>query len=125
MIIGYYSPARAGGSIHLRNFEPGSWKELYTGKYFLLAVHGLKRIREVHHLRDLDVQCDRVTDSLLMAHLLDPGKDEDHGYNLNKLGYEFRDDYPIMTGDLFALDYPDFLYQSLSHDAELIFRLAE
>ena len=83
MIIGYYSPARAGGSIHLRNFEPSSWKDLYTGKYFLLAVHGLKRIRELYQLRDLDVQYDRVLDTRLMAHLLDPGKDEDHGYNLN------------------------------------------
>ena len=125
MIIGYYNPARARGSIHLRNIQPHAWKELYTGKYFLLAVHGLKRIRELYQLRDLDVQCDRVIDSRLMAHLLDPGKDEDHGYNLNKLGYKYRDDYPIMTGDLFALDYPDFLYQSLSHDAEMIYRLAE
>ena len=32
---------------------------------------------------------------------------------------------PLMTGNLFALDYPEFLYQSLSHDAELIYRLAE
>ncbi len=125
MIIGYYSPARAGGSIHPCNIQPHSWKELYTGKYFRVAVHGLKRIREVHHLRDLDVQYDRVLDTRLIAHLLDPGLDEDHGYHLNHLAHEYEDGYPLMTGNLFELDYPDFLYQSLSHDAEMIYRLAE
>jgi hypothetical protein len=30
-----------------------------------------------------------------------------------------------MTGNLFALDYPEFLHDSLCHDAELIYRLAE
>ncbi|MGO9570235.1 MAG: hypothetical protein ACLP5H_22120 [Desulfomonilaceae bacterium] len=73
----------------------------------------------------MDVQSDRVIDSRLMAHLLDPGKDEGHGYRLNQLACDYEDEYPVMTGDLFALDYPDFLYQSLSHDAELIYRLAE
>ena len=125
IIIGYYSPARGRGSIHLRNFQPDSWKDLYSGKYFHLAIHGLKRIREVHHLRELDVQYDRVLDTKLMAHLLDPGRDEDHGYHLNHLAHEYGDEYPVMTGDLFALDYPDFLYQSRSHDAEMIYRLAE
>ncbi len=60
-----------------------------------------------------------------MAHLLDPGKDEDHGYRLNRLAHEYEDEYPVMTGDLFGMDYPEFLYQSLSHDAELIYRLEE
>ena len=50
-------------------------------------------------LRDLDVQCDRIIDTKLMAYLLDPGKDEDHGYNLNALAHGYEDDYPVMTGD--------------------------
>ncbi len=65
-----------------------SWKDLYTGKHFRLAVHGLKRIREHYQLRDLGVEYDRVIDTKLMAHLFDPGKDEDHGYNLNQLAHE-------------------------------------
>lgn len=125
IIIGYYSPVRGRGSIHLRNELPDSWEDLYSGKYFRLAVHGLKRIREVHHLRVLDVHTDRVIDTKLMAHLLDPGQDEDHGYHLNHLAHEYEDGYPLMTGNLFELDYPEFLYQSLSHDAEMIYRLAE
>ena len=124
-IISYYSPGSSAGSIHLYNSEPDSWKDLYTGKYFRLCVHGLKRIREHYGLRDLDLQYDRVLDTKLTAHLLDPGKDEDHGYHLNHLAHEYQDEYPVMTGNLFELDYPDFLYQSLSHDAEMIYRLAE
>jgi DNA polymerase-1 len=126
LIVGYFGSGGAMGSIHLRNVQPDSWKDLYTGKHFRVAVHGLKRIREVHGLRDLDVRPDRVIDIRLMAHLLDSSKDGGHGYNLNRLAQEFEDDdYPVMTGNLFALDYPEFLYQSLCHDAELIYRLAE
>jgi DNA polymerase I len=125
LIIGYFGPGATGGTIHLQDLQSDSWKDLYTGKYFRVAVHGLKRIREVHHLRDLAVQCDRVIDTKLVAYLLDPGQDEDHGYYLNRLVHEYNDDYPVMTGDLFALDYPEFLYQGLSLDVELIYRLAE
>jgi DNA polymerase I len=125
VIIGYYSPAIGQGGIRLHNVQLDSWKDLYSGKYFRLAVHGLKRIQEQHQLRDLDVQPDRVIDTKLMAYLLDPGQDEDHGYSLNRLTHAYEDEYPLMTGDLFALDYPEFLYQSLSHDAALIYRLAE
>ena len=113
-IIGYYSPGQGSGSIHLHNTQPDSWEDLYSGKYFRLAVHGLKRIQEQHQLRDLYVQPERVIDTKLMAYLLDPGRDEDHGYHLNRLAREYGDDYPLKTGDLFALDYPEFLYQSLS-----------
>ena len=125
LIIGYFSPGATKGNIHLHDVQSDSWKELYTGKYFHVAVHGLKRIQEVHGLRDLDVRHDRIIDSKLVAYLLDPGQDEDHGYNLNRLAHGYEDDYPVMTGDLFALDYPEFVYESLSHDAEVIYRLAE
>jgi DNA polymerase I len=125
LIIGYYGPAQGSGSIHLHDAHPNSWKDLYSGRYFRLAVHGLKRIREQHQLRELDVQPGRVIDTRLMAHLLDPGRDEDHGYHLNRLVHEYGEDYPLMTGNLFELDHPEFLYQSLSLDAELIYRLAQ
>lgn len=124
-IIGYYGPGKGSGIIHLHDAQPDFWKDLYSGKYFRLAVHGLKRIQEQLQLRDLDVQPERVIDTKLMAHLLDPGRDEDHAYHLNRLTREYGDDYPLITGNLFAMDYPEFLYKSLSHDAELIYRLAE
>jgi DNA polymerase I len=127
LIIGYFSPGPAPnkGNIHLHDAKSDSWKDLYTGRHFRVAVHGLKRIREVHHLKDLDVQYDRIIDTKLMAYLLDPGQDEDHSYNLNGLAQKYEDDYPVMTGELFALDFPEFLYQGLAYDAELIYRLAE
>lgn len=125
LIVGYYSSGGIAGSIHLADAQVDLWKDLYSGKYFRVAVHGLKRIREFHHIRDLDVQPDRVLDTKLMAHLLDPGLDEDHSYHLNRLAHEHEDHYPVMTGNLFALDYPEFLYRGLSYDAALIFRLAE
>ena len=125
LIIGYYSPGQGSGGFHLHDSHPDSWKDLYSGRYFRLALHGLKRIQEQHRLRDLDVQPDRAIDTKLMAYLRDPGRDEDHGYHLNRLAREYGDDYPLMTGDLFASDYPEFLYQSLSHDAEMIYRMGE
>jgi DNA polymerase I-like protein with 3'-5' exonuclease and polymerase domains len=125
LIIGCYSPGKGAGSIHLRDAQPDSWKDLYTGRYFRICIHGLKRIQEQLQLRDLDVQHDRVIDTKLKAHLLDPGRDEDHGYHLNRMAHEYGDDYPLMTGDLFAVDYPEFLYEALSHDAKMIYRLAD
>jgi hypothetical protein len=120
MIIGYFSPGAAIGDIHLQDIRSDSWKDLYTGKYFRVAVHGLKRIQEAHGLGELDVQYDLTIDTKFMAYLLDPGQDEDHGYNLNALAHEYEDDCPVMTGELFPLDYPEFLYHTLAHDAERI-----
>ena len=61
-----------------------------------------------------------------MAHLLDPGRDDDHGYRLSALVPEYlNQDYPYMGEDLFAKDYPEFLRRCLEKDAELVFRLAE
>jgi hypothetical protein len=67
MIMGYYSLGKGAGSIHLRSVQQESWRDLYSGRYFRLAVHGLKRIQEQHQLRDLDAQPDRVIDTKLMA----------------------------------------------------------
>ncbi len=61
-----------------------------------------------------------------MAHLLDPGRDDDHGYDLSALVREYLDqDYPYMGEELFAKDYPEFLHQCLAKDAELVRHLAE
>ena len=96
---------------------------LYTGKHFPVAVHGLKRMREVYQIRDLDLDHERVWDTRLMAHLLDPGRDDDHGYRLSALVREYlNQDYPYMGENLFAEDYPEFLHHCLEKDAELVRR---
>ena len=60
-----------------------------------------------------------------MAHLLDPSRDDDHGYRMSALAKEHLDqDYPYRGEGLFAEDYPEFLHHCLEKDAELIHGLA-
>lgn len=60
-----------------------------------------------------------------MAHLLDPGRDDDHGYRLSAVVREYLNrDYPYMGEGLFAHDYPEFLHHCLEKDAELVCGLA-
>jgi DNA polymerase I len=126
-IIGYYNPEIGAGHIRFPQTElKAAVGLLYTGQRFPVAVHGLKRMREVYQLRDLDLEHERVWDTRLMGHLLDPGRDDDHGYRLSALVREHLDhDYPYMGENLFAKDYPEFVHLFLEKDAELVFNLAE
>jgi DNA polymerase-1 len=126
-IIGYYSPETGAGNIGLSQGElKSSIGLLYTGNHFSVAVHGPKRLCEVYQLRDIELAPNRVWDARLMAHLLDPGQDYDHGYRLSALVHEhLNQDYPYMGELLFAEDYPDFLSGCVEKDAELSYRLAE
>ncbi len=127
VFIGYYNPATGPGHIVLtRNKLKSASEVLYTGKYFPIAVHGLKRIREAYELPDLELEHEKIWDTRLMGHLLDPGRDDDHGYQLSALVREYlKQDYPYIGEDLFAQDYPEFLFRGLEKDAELIFHVAE
>lgn len=127
IIIGYYNPEAGAGYITLSQSELKSAAALlYTGKRFPVAVHGLKKMREVYQLRDLPLEHERVRDTRLMAHLLDPSRDDDHGYCLSALVEEYlHQDYPYMGEDLFAHDYPEFLYHVVEKDAGLVHELAE
>jgi hypothetical protein len=99
---------------------------LFSGNEFSVAVHGLKRIREVYGLGELNLNPDRVLDTRLMAHLVDPGQDELHRYRLKHLVHEYlAEPYPVRQHEFFALDRPDFLAGCLERDAQMIYRLAE
>ena len=127
-IIGYYSPETGAGHITLPQSElKAAAGLLYTGKHFPVAAHGLKRVCEVFQIGDLELdEHQRVWDTRLMAHLLDPARDDDHGYRLSVLVREYLErDYPYMGEDLFAQDYPEFLHHCLEKDAELVWRLAD
>ena len=126
-MIGYYRPETGAGHITLKQSElRHAAGLLYTGKYFPVAVHGLKRMREVYQIRDLEIDPLRVWDTRLMAHLLDPSRDDDHGYWLSALVQEYlNQDYPYMGENLFAQDYPEFFHQFLEKDAGLVHDLAE
>jgi DNA polymerase I len=126
-IIGYYSLETGSGHITLPQTElKAAIGSLYTGKHFPVAVHGLKRMCEVFQIRDMELEPERVWDTRLMAHLLDPGRDDDHGYRLSALVREYlNQDYPYMGEELFAQDYPEFLHHCLERDAELVRHLVE
>ncbi|MFC1833800.1 DNA polymerase [Thermodesulfobacteriota bacterium] len=125
-IIGYYSPPIGEGHFQIpANELESAAEQLYTARHFPLAIHGLKRMREVYRLRDLGPAPQRVWDTRLMAHLLDPDRDDDHGYRLSALVKECLDqDYPYRGERLFASDHPEFLHQCLEKDAELVHGLA-
>jgi DNA polymerase I len=126
-IIGYFTPETGAGHITFPQRELRSAAALlYAGKHCPVAVHGLKRMREVYQLRDLDLEHERVWDTRLMAHLLDPSRDDDHGYRLSALVREYlNQDYPYMGESLLAHDYPEFLHHFLEEDAGLVYELAE
>lgn len=127
VVIGYHSPQMGSGHITFPASELISAAELlYTGKHFPLVVHGLKKIREVYQLRDLELDPRRVWDTRLIAHLLDPSRDDDHGYRLSALVREYLNrDYPYIGEDLFAQDCPKFFHHFLEKDAGLVYDLAE
>jgi len=125
-VIGYYCPEMGAGHLDL---PPGELKLaaqlLYTAKHVRVAAHGLKRMREVYRLPDLALNHERVWDTRLMAHLLDPDRDDDHGYRLSALMREYLDEnYPYMGENLFAQDYPEFLHRCVEKDARLVHTLS-
>ena len=127
LIIGYYGQEVGVGNLQIPTNELRSTAEnLYTGECFPAAVHGLKRIREVYRLGDLELEPQRVWDTRLMAHLLDPSRDDDHRYRLSAAVKEHLDqDYPYRGERLLAEDYPESLHRCLEKDAELVRHLAE
>lgn len=126
-IIGYFSPETGAGHITFPQSELKSAASLlYTGKHFPVAVHGLKRMCEVFQIEDLELEHERVQDTRLMAHLLDPSRDDYHGYRLSALVREYLNrDYPYMGEDLLAKDYPELFRDFLAKDARLVYELAE
>ena len=126
-IIGYYSPEMGAGHVTIPQIELESVAGvLYTGKHFPVAIHGLKRMREIYEIRDLEINPLRVWDTRLMVHLLDPGRDDDHWHRLSALVLEYlNQDYPYMGESLFAQDYPEFLQHCVEKDAELVLGLAK
>ena len=64
VIIGYHSPEAGSGHLTIPQSELKTVAGmLYTGKHFPVAVHGLKRMREVYQLLDLDLEHEQVWDT--------------------------------------------------------------
>ena len=98
----------------------------YEPKHFQLAVHGLKHIWEQFGLDDYEIQAGRIWDAKLMAYLLNPGLDKEHGYALSHLTEEyFGERYPQSSPDLCDRGYPESFYWLLGQEARRIHHLAQ
>jgi DNA polymerase I len=127
VIIGYYGAETHAGYITVPRGELKSAAGiLYTGSDFTVAVHGLKRMQEVYQIRDMELEQERLWDTRLMAHLIDPSRDDDHGYRLSALARDYlNQDYPYMGEEFFEKDHPEFLHHVVEKDAALVQKLAE
>jgi DNA polymerase I len=127
IIICIYSDILSVACVHvpMSEFEPVR-ALLYKPKHFQLAVHGLKRIWEQFGIGDYEIQADRVWDVKLMAYLLNPGLDKEHGYALSHLTEEYLGErYSQSSPDLCDRGYPDSFYWLLGQDARRIHDLAQ
>jgi DNA polymerase I len=127
VVVGLYHPSWGRSCVDVDVQDvPAFADAVYSGKQFRVAVHGLKRIRECLGWKDLVLFPERILDTRLMAHLLDPDFSENRGYLLSHLCKRYlHADYPLQLQGLLDLEYPEFLYRSLSQDAEIIYHLAE
>ena len=127
IIICIYNDLLGVGCVHVptSEFEPVR-ALLHEPKGFHLAVHGLKRIWEQFGLGDYEIQADKVWDAKLMAYLLNPGLDKEHGYAVSHLTEEYSGEkYPQSSLDLCDRGYPESFYWLLGQDAGRIHCLAQ
>jgi DNA polymerase I len=127
IIISIYSDLCGVGCVHVpvSEFEPVR-ALLYEPKTSQLAVHGLKRIWEQFGLGDYQMQPGSIWDVKLIAFLLNPGLDKEHGYAVSHLTEKYlRQKYPQSSPDLCDRGYPDSFYWLLAQDARRIHNLAQ
>jgi DNA polymerase I len=127
VIISIYSDLSGIVSVHVSidEFEPVRVL-LYEPKGFQLAVHGLKRIWEQFGLGYYEIQPGSIWDIKLMAYLLNPGLDKEHGYAVSHLTEEYlREGYPQSSPDFCDRDYPESFYWLLGQAALRIYRIAQ
>ncbi|MGO9614144.1 MAG: DNA polymerase [Dissulfurispiraceae bacterium] len=100
-------------------------KLLYAPKRHQIAVHGFKRILDGLPLGKIEISSDAITDTKLIAYLLNPGQEEHH-YYLSVLTEEYLGmDYPYRIIEFCRRGEEEAIALSLSYDAYLIYRVAE
>jgi DNA polymerase I-like protein with 3'-5' exonuclease and polymerase domains len=128
VIVGFYSTSGDQGCMEVSGVEFNEVGELlFQPTRTRIAVHGLKRIRQYPNIDTSELDLDLVTDTKLMAYLLNPdaGKEEAEGLSLSHLAYEYLDeDYPHMAVEARDKGYPEAVHDALVHDARTIHRLA-
>jgi DNA polymerase I len=128
-IVGFYSTTGDHGCIEILGVEldPAS-RLLFHPTRTNIAVHGLKRIWEYLDIGTSQVGLDLVTDTKLMAYLLNPdaGREDAEGLSLTHLAHEYlNEDYPHMAVELRDQGIPTALHEALVRDACTTFRLAQ
>jgi DNA polymerase I-like protein with 3'-5' exonuclease and polymerase domains len=132
VIIGFYRSSEDQGCIEIPEveFDPIA-KLLYQPDSTKIAVHGLKRIWEALEapcIGNSELDFDLLTDTKLMAYLLNPdaGREEAEGLSLTHLAHEYLyEDYPHMAVEVRDKGTVTAVHEALVRDARTICRLAE
>jgi DNA polymerase I len=129
VFVGFYGSSGVSGCIEVPLAEFSALgKLLYQPTRTRIDVHGLKRIWEYLDLGASELDLDLVTDTKLMAYLLNPdsGRGEAEGLSLTHLAHEYlNEDYPHMALEIRDKGIPAGLHETLVRDARTIYRLAE
>ena len=132
VIVGFYRNSEDQGCIEVTEveFNPIA-RLLYQPARTKIAVHGLKRIWEELEAPDIgtsELDLDLVTDTKLMAYLLDPdsGREDAEGLSLTRLAHEYlAEEYPHMAVEVRNKGTVTALHEVLVRNARTIFHLAE
>jgi DNA polymerase I-like protein with 3'-5' exonuclease and polymerase domains len=129
VIVGFYRNSEDQGCIEVTEveFNPIA-RLLFQPTRTKIAVHGLKRIWEFLNIGTSELNLSLVTDTKLMAYLLNPdaGREEAEGLSLTHLAHEcLNENYPHMAVELRDQGLPTAIHEALVRDARTMFRLAE
>ncbi len=100
-------------------------KLLYAPKRHQIAVHGFKRILEGSPLGNMEISSDAITDTKLIAYLLNPGQEVDRYYLSALIKEHLGMEYPYRIIEFCRRGEEEAIALSLSYDAYLIHLLAE
>ena len=99
---------------------------LYLPKHFPIIVHGLKRIWEFLDFNTDELDLKLVTDTKLLAYLLDPDAGETDGLTLTHLAFQYlEEEYPHVAGEVQDKGLLKALREILMRDAQVIWSLGK
>jgi DNA polymerase I len=129
VIIGFYNTSGDQGCMEIPRVDiNGLGNLLFQPARTKIAVHGLKRVWEFLDIGTSRLDLDFVTDTKLLAYLLNPdaGREDAEGLSLSHLAHEYlNEDYPHMAVEVRDNGIPAAFHEALIRDARTIYRLAE
>jgi DNA polymerase I len=129
VMVGFHSISGDQGCMVIPRLDfKQAGKLLFQPTHTRIAVNGLKQIWEYLGISNPELNLDLVTDTKLMAYLLNPdvGRDRAEDLSLTHLAHEYlNEDYPHMAVELRDHDIVAPFHEALVRDAQTIFQLAE